>query len=122
MRNIPVALAVLALTATAIAQQAPAGNVQRGKALYEQVGCYACHGLAGQGASATGPRLSRTVYPFASFLLLLRHPQKQMPPYEAAVLPDRDVADIYAYVRQMPAPRDPQRHTVPAKYARRLSA
>ncbi len=108
MRNFLVALALMTLTAPVFAQQAPAGNVQRGKALYEQVGCYACHGLAGQGAAATGPRLSRTVYPFAAFLQLLRHPQKQMPPYEAAVLPDQDVADIYAYVRQMPAPRDPK--------------
>ena len=89
----------------------PAGNVQRGRLLYEQVGCYACHGLAGQGAQATGPRLSRTPYPLAVFLQLLRRPQKQMPPYEAAVLPDQDAADILAYLRQMPPPRDPQ--TIP---------
>jgi hypothetical protein len=29
-----------------------------------------------------------------------------MPPYEAKVLPDQDVADIYAFVKQLPAPRD----------------
>jgi mono/diheme cytochrome c family protein len=109
MRNIIVLVAGLTFTAApAFAQQAPMGNVLRGKALYEQVGCYACHGLAGQGAPATGPRVSRTPYPFASFLLLLRQPQKQMPPYAAAVLPDQDAADIYAYVRQMPTPRAAQ--------------
>ena len=109
MRHFMVVLAGLALTAsTAFAQQAPAGNSQRGKALYGQVGCYACHGLAGQGAQGTGPRVARTPYPLASFLLLLRHPQKQMPPYAAAVLPDQDAADIYAYLLQMPAPRDPK--------------
>jgi cytochrome c len=30
-----------------------------------------------------------------------------MPPYEAAVVSDQDAADIYAYLRQMPAPPDP---------------
>jgi cytochrome c len=31
-----------------------------------------------------------------------------MPPYETAVLSDQDAADLYAYVRKMPAPRDPK--------------
>jgi mono/diheme cytochrome c family protein len=110
MKQFAGALAGFALSVgTAVAQQpaAPAGNAEAGKTLYRQVGCYACHGLAGQGAQATGPRLSRTPLPFEGFLLQLRHPQAQMPPYEAAVLPDQDAADIYAYVRQMPVPPDP---------------
>jgi mono/diheme cytochrome c family protein len=90
----------------AVAQESSSGDAQRGKTLFEQVGCYACHGLAGQGAQATGPRLSRTQLPFEAFLVFLRTPLKQMPPYQAAVLPDKDAADIYAYVRQLPAPRD----------------
>ena len=105
-----VALAIMSVaTGLAVAQQAgPAGNVERGKTLYEQTGCYACHGHAGQGAQATGPRLSRTQLPLEAFLVFLRHPVRQMPPYEAAVLPDQDVADIYAFVKQLPAPRDPK--------------
>ena len=57
------------------AQQAsaPAGNVENGKTLYLQVGCYQCHGQAGQGARMTGPRISRTEFPFESFLYQLRH-------------------------------------------------
>jgi mono/diheme cytochrome c family protein len=92
-----------------LAQQppAPAGNADNGKKLYREIGCYQCHGLAGQGAMMTGPRLSRTEFAFDGFLNQLRHPVNQMPPYEAAVLSDRDAADIYAYLRQMPAPRDP---------------
>jgi mono/diheme cytochrome c family protein len=111
MKQVIFGLAGLALTlGTAAAQQpaAPAGNAGHGKALYQEVGCYACHGLAGQGAQATGPRLSRTQLPFEGFLSQLRQPQSLMPPYEAAVLPDQDTADIYAYVRQMPAPPDPK--------------
>jgi ubiquinol-cytochrome c reductase cytochrome c subunit len=109
----PMILAVAGLTLAVgpiSAQQgsAPAGDVANGKTLYAQVGCYQCHGLAGQGAQMTGPRVSRTEFPFEGFLYQLRHPAGQMPPYEAAVLSDQEAADLYAYLRQMPAPRDPR--------------
>jgi ubiquinol-cytochrome c reductase cytochrome c subunit len=117
MKHIIVALAGLILAAgPTCAQQdsapagqgsAPAGNAENGKTLYAQIGCYQCHGLAGQGARMTGPRISRTEFPFEGFLYQLRHPANQMPPYEAAVVSNQDAADLYAYVRQMPAPRDP---------------
>jgi ubiquinol-cytochrome c reductase cytochrome c subunit len=111
LKHVVVALAGLILAAgPACAQQAlaPAGNVGNGKKLYLEVGCYQCHGLAGQGAMMTGPRVSRTEFPFEGFLYQLRHPSSQMPPYETAVLSDQDAADLYAYLRQMPAPRDPK--------------
>ena len=96
-------------TGPTCAQQssAPAGNAANGQTLYAQVGCYQCHGRAGQGARMTGPRISRTEFPFEGFLYQLRHPANQMPPYKAAVLSDQDAADLYAYLQQMPAPRDP---------------
>jgi mono/diheme cytochrome c family protein len=108
MKHIILTVAGLLLAATpAFAQQAaPTGNIANGKALYVQVGCYQCHGQAGQGARATGPRISQTQFPFEGFLYQLRHPANQMPPYQAAVLSDQDAADLYAYVRQMPV-RDP---------------
>ena len=101
--------ALFAATGEIFAQQtsAPAGSAEHGMTLYREVGCYQCHGLAGQGAMMTGPSLSRTEFAFDGFLNQLRHPVNQMPPYEAAVVPDSDAADIYAYLRQMPAPRDP---------------
>jgi mono/diheme cytochrome c family protein len=101
--------ALIAPIGPIFAQQtaAPAGNADNGKKLYRETGCYQCHGLAGQGAMMTGPRVSRTEFAFDGFLNQLRHPVNQMPPYEAAILSDRDAADIYAYLRQLPAPRDP---------------
>jgi mono/diheme cytochrome c family protein len=106
------AVSTLAVGAAGAQQaSAPAANVDNGKALYVEVGCYQCHGLAGQGAMMTGPRVSRTEFPFETFLFQLRHPVNQMPPYEAAILSDQDAADLYAYLRQMPAPRDPK--TIP---------
>ena len=110
MKHIVLALAGLALAVDpTCAQQAshPAGNVAKGNALYLQIGCYQCHGLAGQGALMTGPRVLRTDLSFEGFLAQLRHPVNQMPPYEAVVLSDQDAADLYAYLLQMPAPRDP---------------
>jgi mono/diheme cytochrome c family protein len=104
---------VLPTIGQANAQQAPAAaaNAAHGKTLYRETGCYQCHGLAGQGALMTGPRVSRTELPFDGFLNQLRHPVNQMPPYEAAIVSDRDAADIYAYLRQMPAP--PEANSIP---------
>ena len=102
-------VAVLPANETAAAQPASsaAGNAEHGKSLYRAVGCYQCHGLAGQGALMTGPRVSRTALPLDAFLNQLRHPVNQMPPYEAAVVSDGDATDIYAYLKQMPGPPDP---------------
>jgi ubiquinol-cytochrome c reductase cytochrome c subunit len=110
MKQSSLILAALVLSiGSASAQQAstPSGNIEHGKTLYQETGCYQCHGLAGQGAPMTGPRVSRTEFPFDGFVNQLRHPANQMPPYEAAVISDQDAADIYAYLRQMPAPPDP---------------
>jgi mono/diheme cytochrome c family protein len=102
-------LALMLTVGSASAQQAstPSGNIEQGKTLFKETGCYQCHGLAGQGAPMTGPRVSRTEFAFDGFLNQLRHPANQMPPYEAAVISDQDAADIYAYLRQMPVPPDP---------------
>ena len=109
MKHLACAMAILALVAgSALAQQTsmPTGNAEHGKTLYRETGCYQCHGLAGQGAIMTGPRVSRTELPLDAFVNQLRHPANQMPPYEAAIVSDRDAADIYAYLKQMPAPPD----------------
>jgi len=108
-QSAPILVALVLMLGSASAQQpsAPSGNIDHGRTLYRETGCYQCHGLAGQGAIMTGPRVSRTEFPFDGFLNQLRHPANQMPPYETAVLSDQDAADIYAYLRQMPAPPDP---------------
>ena len=98
---------LMLLFAVSALAQTKAGDSANGKTLFVKNGCYQCHGRAGQGAQMTGPRVSRTEFPFESFLFQLRHPMAQMPPYEAAVLSDQDAADLYAYLRQMPGPRDP---------------
>jgi mono/diheme cytochrome c family protein len=98
-------LAASLLALPALAQE---GNVEHGKKLFMDVGCWQCHGKAGQGAAMTGPRVSRTQLPMDGFLHQLRQPLNQMPPYEQVVLSDKDAADIYAYLKSMPAPPDPK--------------
>ena len=90
------------------------GDANRGEQLFVNAGCYACHGYAGQGAMATGPRVARTVLRLEAFTMMLRSPASDMPPYGSAILSDGDVADIFAYLQSMPAPPEP--YSLPLLY------
>jgi mono/diheme cytochrome c family protein len=84
-------------------KSAPAGNADNGRRLFEDVGCYQCHGHQAQGGSA-GARLAPRPIPFAAFAKYVRQPANQMPPYTAKVLPDSSLADIYAFLESIPQP------------------
>jgi mono/diheme cytochrome c family protein len=109
MRFIAIAAAAALLFSGALAQaqeqKAPAGDAAKGKATFLADGCYECHGTVGQGSRATGPRLSRTALPFVAFLAYIRAPGGEMPPYVAAVVPDQDAANMYAYLQSLPEPK-----------------
>ncbi len=95
--------------AAALAQgAAPSGDAARGKQLYTAIGCSYCHGTVGQGGGGRtgGLRLANMGIAFPAFLNQLRQPQDEMPPYVASVVPDKDVADIYAFVSSLPPPAD----------------
>ncbi|MBI2150900.1 MAG: cytochrome c [Acidobacteria bacterium] len=83
---------------------APRGNAENGKALFTKIGCYECHGLAAQGAAATGPRLAPNPVAYARFLSYIRKPTGEMPPYTAKVVTDQQAADIYAFLQSVPRP------------------
>jgi cytochrome c2 len=85
-------------------QAAPAGNADMGKKSFVSYGCYQCHGYEAQGSSATGPRLGPRPLAFAQLSKYVRAPTGQMPPYTAKVLPDADLANIYAFLQSRPAP------------------
>jgi ubiquinol-cytochrome c reductase cytochrome c subunit len=105
-----------AVTPQAGAQQAaspaaaasPSGNADAGKKLFMADGCWQCHGLIGQGAPSTGPRLAPGPLPYQAFLHQLRQPASDMPPYEAVVLSDQQAADIYAFLGSIPKSPDPK--------------
>ncbi len=102
-------VAVLAVS-PALAQQPsePTGNVASGEKHFIADGCWQCHGVGGNGAALTGPRLSRTALPYDAFVHQLRQPASEMPPYEAAIVSDSVAADIYAYLKSLPASPDPK--------------
>lgn len=85
---------------TAVA--APSGNAQTGKKFFESYGCYQCHGHEAQGG--VGPRLGPRPLSWTAFSRYVRQPTDQMPPYTAKVVPDQELADIYAFLAAIPPP------------------
>jgi mono/diheme cytochrome c family protein len=86
------------------AAQPPAGEASRGKDLYDKKYlCSACHGFSGQ--NGVGARLVPMKLTQAAFMAYVRHPHDTptgMPPYTAKVMPNQELADIYAYIKSLP--------------------
>ena len=97
------ALALQAQVPPRPATAAPAGNADEGKKLFAADGCYQCHGYEAQGSNATGPRLGPRPMAFAAFSRYVRQPSGQMPAYTEKILSDQELADIFAYLRALPA-------------------
>jgi len=83
---------------------APAGNAQKGRQLFQNDGCYQCHGREAQGGQGTGPRLAPRPIAFAALSKYVRQPTGQMPPYTSKIVSDQDLADIYAFLQAQPQP------------------
>src|SRR5215475_9290000 len=90
----------------------PSGDAKNGRKLFAADGCYQCHGYEAQGATPTGPRLGPKPIAFAQFQKYVRQPTGQMPPYTAKSIPDKDLADIYAFLQSLPSP--PAVDSIPA--------
>jgi mono/diheme cytochrome c family protein len=90
----------------------PAGNIQNGKKLFTNDGCYECHGHQAEGSSAGGPRLAPNPIPLAALVRYVRHPAGQMPPYTSKVISDAELADVYAFLQSLPQP--PKADSIPA--------
>jgi ubiquinol-cytochrome c reductase cytochrome c subunit len=80
------------------------GDVERGKQLYAKFGCAGCHGLEGQGAPTSGPRIGPNPLPAEAFIKYVRAPRNQMPPYTARVVSDEELGDIRAFLAGRPKP------------------
>ena len=102
-------LAALLPAGGAFAQGAPRGDTANGKKLFETVGCFECHGYAGQGGGA-GPKLINPPA-WEAFIVQVRTPRQVMPPFTNKVLSDQQAADIYSYIQTFPKPPDPK--TIP---------
>ena len=83
---------------------APEGDIEQGKELFMTIGCYACHGIEGQGGFG-GPKLGPDPMAFPAFVRYVRAPGGTMPPYTEKLLSDeQDLADIHAYLRARSGP------------------
>ncbi len=106
--------ATIAAGAGALSAQTttPVGDVKRGAQLYTAQGCYLCHNYQGQAAGSRkpgafpGPNLAPAPIPYPAFVRQLRTPRQSMPPYDAKVLTDQEVADIYAFLAAQPRTKD----------------
>jgi mono/diheme cytochrome c family protein len=109
-------ITALLLCAVLFSGVAAAQNPTNGKALFEtKYRCYTCHGFSGQ--NGPGARLVPMKLTKDAFAAFVRHPrdprpgssasgqQDRMPAYNAKVLPDSELADIYAYIKTLPDSR-----------------
>jgi mono/diheme cytochrome c family protein len=101
-----VAASLLGASSAFAAQAAPQGDAAKGKANFERVGCYQCHGHQGQGGRE-GPRIADPV-PLAwpALQAWVRTTSGDMPPYTPKVLSDAELIDIYAYLQSVPKAPD----------------
>jgi mono/diheme cytochrome c family protein len=97
----------LVASAAAWAQNAPAGDVANGKRVYLADGCFTCHGRAGQGGALNypAPALAQTRLPVEAFKALVRAGPNDMPAYSEAVLSDKDLGDMHAFLMSLPGRR-----------------
>jgi mono/diheme cytochrome c family protein len=104
--GIRVGLAALAAGLVLGTSAASAADAARGKVLFtEKYGCYQCHGNEGQGSAVTGPKLAPNPMPYEALANFVRTSARAMPPYREAILPNDDLADIYAYLQSIkPSP------------------
>ena len=85
-----------------------AASAEKGKAAYMKFGCWQCHGTMGQGSSVTsaGKALAPGPLPYEGFAAFVRSTNRAMPPYSEKILPNDDLADIYAYLQSIPKSAD----------------
>ena len=102
--------ALLILCLLAAEHAALAGSAENGQRVYMRVGCWQCHGTVGQGGTA-GPRIAPDPLPYEALAAFVRTTNRAMPPYREAVLPNDELADIYAYLQSIPKP--PSAETLP---------
>jgi mono/diheme cytochrome c family protein len=100
-------IVALGMVGFAQAQDAPTGDAANGQRVYLADGCFTCHGRLGEGGNyyGTTPVLAKTELPYEGFVQQLRDPVRVMPPFTAAVVSDKEAADIFAFLKTLPGRR-----------------
>ena len=110
LRGLPVMpmilVAATALCASAAIAQPGAADIESGRALYLQFGCYSCHGTVGQGGErSAAPRIAPGPHPFEAFRAMVRQPREAMPRYDARFVSDDQLRLMHAYLAAVPKGR-----------------
>ena len=95
----------LALVLAAGNAQAQTANtdVERGRQLYMDNGCFSCHGTVGQGSDRSGaPKLAPDPYPFEAFRALVRTPREQMPRLDVKHVSDEQLQLMHRFLASIP--------------------
>jgi mono/diheme cytochrome c family protein len=100
-------LVLFAAPVFAAPQTAPAGNAEKGKQLFLKQNCYYCHGTAGQGGR-DGARIAQTSLNLQGVIRYVRKPAGAMPAFTEKILSDQELTDIYAYLKSLPAAKQPK--------------
>lgn len=91
---------MLLLSITVQAADTAAEEIDRGRELYDNFGCYQCHGHSGQGGNA-GPKIAPDPLPYEGFKVFVRTPVARMPPYTDAVLSEEQLQQIHRYLASL---------------------
>ena len=83
------------------------GNAEEGKRLFMKHNCYFCHGTSGQGGR-DGARIAQTALNLQGLTRYVRQPAGGMPAFTEKILSDRELVDIYAYLKSLPAAKAPK--------------
>ena len=99
---VPLAAAAQAVTSP-VAPPSAADEVERGRALYMNNGCFSCHGTVGQGSDRSGaPKLAPDPYPFEAFRALVRTPREQMPRLDVKHVSDEQLQLMHRFLASIP--------------------
>jgi mono/diheme cytochrome c family protein len=99
----------------------PGSNPQKGKLVFENLGCNKCHGSEGEGVVGSGPsggvpRIASTSLALPAFIQLVRKPKGVMPPFGSDRATDSDLTDVHAFLQTLkpPAKQEPVAATNPS--------
>jgi mono/diheme cytochrome c family protein len=83
------------------------GNAEEGKRLFMKHNCYFCHGTSGQGGR-DGARIAQTALNLQGLMRYVRRPTGSMPAFTEKILSDRELTDIYLYLKSVPPAKAPK--------------
>src|SRR5947208_3263057 len=102
MKKLLLVLLMAAPVAASAQSATGSGNAEKGKQIFMKQNCYYCHGTAGQGGR-DGARIAQTALNLQGLMRYVRRPTGGMPAFTEKILSDRELTDIYAYLKSLPA-------------------